>query len=676
MTPNLRSRLSGRTITAVPAGIVQDLFDTQEPGADSATRVVPGGLRADLDASFLGRPPEPLETNAIRQVVEPLGERAPWSRWKDAIPLVPRIDKRVRLQPLDKKALAQLPHLQHVCHHPRLLLRIEEERLPVARARRIPIRAAASLVAHPGDWEHRTIRSIQPTRVLAVRVEDEWNLYENRMAARLVDHLLAWTGSRVDELQRLQKLADDGRGFDDEARGSRFRGARLYELWGKFFVDDALTRELARTLEALERLQRALQALLDSALYRAIPRRAFVPVALVPTNILVNDPHYRKVAALWRAWVRHGHAPGSTREDLRLQRQADCRCFDAFALLVVVQALHGLGYEAGPEAVLPGGPVELRGRLGQATLAATGGVLRLEIQGEALRLTSVLAPVDREDATATWEQIRSGADRPGDTVVLLHGHPEDIERLDPRTAMALGGWERPRVLPISPWSLDSVERVARVIRAWEAPRRFSAYPPRTRVQPDPGIALPAWMRRFDASVAVVAAASANERRAFTSACDLREAQLLREQQAAQRKQGRFDPGLLKSIHALRDLAEKAHLLEPWTVCPVCDHPVGNDFKPRPGGDDRWERWSWWCRCTQCSSQWGLQVCSSCCRAFPVLAPNVRWSSTEQDEPPAGWIDRAFGRDLWAEPCSIPGARDVFRCSSCGACPEGRCVRCA
>ena len=240
------------------------------------------------------------------------------------LPLVPGVDERVRLHPLEKEALAKLPHLQHVCHHPRLHLRVEVERVPVARARRVPARAAAALVAHPGDWEHRTLRGIQPSRVLAVQVEDEWNLYENRVAVRLVDHLLLWTSRHLDELRRLQDIADAGQGFDDEARGSLFRSQRLYELWGRFFVDDALTSELTDTLKALERLQRALQALLDTPLYREIPRDTFVPVTLVSTNILANDPHYRKVAGLWRAWAQHGHRPGPTREQLRLRRQADC----------------------------------------------------------------------------------------------------------------------------------------------------------------------------------------------------------------------------------------------------------------------------------------------------------------------------------------------------------------
>jgi hypothetical protein len=676
MKPNLRSRLTGRSVSVLPARIVQDLFAMDNPQESSALRIVPRGLRADIGVAFLGRSPEALETTAIRQVVVTLCNGAPWSRWLEAIPLVAHLDQRVHLHPLEKEALTHLPHLQHICHRPRLHLRVEEERVQVARARRIPARAAATLVAHPEDWEHRTLRSILPTKVLSVQVEDEWNLYENRVAVRLVDHLLSWTGKRLDELRRIAAMAHDGRGFDDETSGSRFRGKRLYTLWGKFCTDDALTRELERTLKTLEHLQEALQALLASPLYREIPRGTFVPAALIPTNILANDPHYRKVAVLWRAWARYGHVPGVTREELRSQRQTDCRNFDMFSLLVVVHALEGAGYEAQPDAALPGGGVELNGPLGRARLTAKEGAIGLAIEGKLLRIVPILAPIDREDATVMWEQIHADADRSLDTVVLLLGRPEDLGRLEPRTARALGGWERPRVLAISPWSLDCAERVARVLREWEALHRFAGYPPRAVVQPDPGITLPAWMRRTGTFIAVVEPAPPEQRSTFIHACDKKADAVRREQEAAHQAKRAFDPGRVKAIAALRELAEAAQQLDPWRACPVCKNASNTDFEPRVGKDERWDGWSWWCRCKSCSSQWGTWVCSACQRSFPVLAPNVRRSSSGEDSPPVGWLDRVYGSDLWAETCWKQDAANVFRCTRCGACPVGKCARCA
>lgn len=602
-----------------------------------------------------------IEITAIAHVLGPLAEDSTWEQWTLAVPIVSDLDKRARLHPLEKEALTHLPHLQHVCHHPRLHLRVEEERISVARARRIPARAAASLVAHPGDWEHRTLTGIRPARILATQIEDDWNLYENRMAARLVDHLLVRTSARLDELRRLEDMVRKGEDFTGQTRGSHRRAERLYQLWGRVFSDDAMQRELKDTLRAVERLQSALQALRESVLYTNVPRGAFVPTTLVPTNILANDPHYRKVAALWRAWVRYGHEAGPTPEELRRRRQEDRRSFESFVLLLVIQALHGLGYHADAETVISGpGSVELHGPLGDARLAVKDGAPRFEVDGCALHIVPRLAQLDREKASDLWRQISHEPRPPGESAVLLVGRPEQLEDLDPEIARAFGGWGHPRVLLVSAWSLDCTERLARVLRAWEAPIRLSRYPARAVVSPDPGVDLPRWLKRVAGEVAVVEPATEAELEGFERRCQEREEKLKREETDATRGKRPFDPGAQRALAALRRLAGKARDLRPWTTCPVCD-TAGARFEHRPA-DARWERWAWWCRCGACSAEWGLHVCGSCARAFPVLSPNVPWPTGGEGASSISSVDRAFGRDLWAEPrLDRTGA---FQCPRC------------
>lgn len=659
----LRSRLTGRPVGRMPDRVVPDLFEQQEDAVGAPSRVVPDGLRADGSLSFIGRVAEPVEAKALRQIVEPLERASTWPSWGEVLPLVSHADERARLLPLEREALTHLQHLQFVCHRPRMHLRIEEERLPVAHARRIPPRAVATLVSRPGDWEHRTLRGVHPSRILAVQVEDECNLYENRLAARLVDRLLQWTTSRVDELTRLHRLADERRDFQDATRGSRFRGQRLFKLWGKLFADDRLVHDVADTLAILERLQRSLQALLDSPLYREIPRSASVPVALVPTNILANDPHYRKIAVLWRAWVHHGRLPEPTREELRVQRQAECRGFDAFALLVLVHALRNLGYEAQANAVLPGA-ADLHGPTGRARLEARDGVFHVRIGQESLRVLSVLARAEREEADAIWEQIRALADPREDSLVLLLGSPEDVARMDSRTARSLSGWERPRVLLISPWSLDSVERVARVLRTWEAPKRLVAYPERREIRGDPGLGLPPWLKRIDGWVARVAPVDEKQRRDFEAQCVKRKANLEREQATARTAQRAFEVGRIRAVDELLDLVRTESAVDRWMRCPVCGSVDGNDFQPRPAAGPVWTQWAWWCCCRSCGAGWGLRLCNDCEHTYPVIQPRVPCHLPEHESPTPAWLDRTFGRDLWAEPCWKAGATDTFRCAHC------------
>ncbi|OJH33923.1 hypothetical protein [Cystobacter ferrugineus] len=222
-----RSRISGRDVAAPSAPVVTDLFDVQVRPNAPVTRLVPGGVEGLEELPFLGHWPEAIDLHAIERLTAPLLDGALWMTWVETLPLVPQIDEKAQLHPLEKEALKQLAHLQHVCHRPRLHLRVEEERLPVSQARRTPARAAAALVSHPEDWEHRTRRGIRPARILATQVEDEWNLYENRVAVRLVDHLLGWVGKRRDELSRFKSMAEEGNDFRDTRPGAPDGGAAV-----------------------------------------------------------------------------------------------------------------------------------------------------------------------------------------------------------------------------------------------------------------------------------------------------------------------------------------------------------------------------------------------------------------------------------------------------------------
>lgn len=665
----IRSRISGRTATSSPTVLVPDLF----AGGDPEVRLVPGGVADGGELSFLTQTPDEKDVKAIERIVTPLSGK-PWSSWVSASPLVPRIDEQAHLDDLERDIEKHLAHLAHVCHHPRLRLRAEEERVPVTQARRTSVRAVASLVSRPRDWEHRTLRSIRPARVLAARVEDDWDLYENRVAARLVDHLLGRVGDRIDKLRRLTEMDQEAQSFTAETHGSRWRARRLFELWGRDVRSDALTETLARTLRVLEGIQSELQGLLDTPLYRNVPRGTFVPVTLRPTNIFSSDPHYRQVAALWRAWVRHGHRPPRS----RAERQADCERFGDFALLLTVQALAALSYRPEGDPPVPGdGVIALEGPFGPAALCVDDESFRLKMGATSLRLFPILSTIDPHSAPGLWQEIRQEAEGSKQaTIVLLLGRPADVESAAPTAARAMAGWERPRVVLLSPWNLDCAERLGRVIRYEEVAARLATYPWHASVRADPGVPLPPWMWREGTEVAVVEPAAPHEVEAFLRSCDSREA-VFRRQEREGRGSGRtLDPGLFAAIDELRRLTGRAQELGSWTTCPVCGHEARSSFESRPAANGGWNRWGFWCRCTSCSAEWGLRLCTACGRSFPVLSANGSAPVEEQDVPSPFWIDRRHGRDVWAEPCWRPEARDAFRCPRCEACPGGGCTRCS
>jgi len=237
--------------------------------------------------------------NSVRGVLSSGGT---WLDALDVSPLVPGMSERAELQEFEKLLADRLGHLIEVCQRPRTHLRVEVERTDVTRARRLATQASSYLAAHTEDWDRPTLRAVIPKRILSLVREDQFDIYENRVAVRLVDHLDAYLSRRVTEVSRLLRLFNEvGDHSSTAGQGSHWRQKRVYQLWGDSLDAGEARRKAERTLEQLKFLKYSVSGLMDSVLYREVPRRAFVSTTLTMTNILANDVHYRRVAEVWFA---------------------------------------------------------------------------------------------------------------------------------------------------------------------------------------------------------------------------------------------------------------------------------------------------------------------------------------------------------------------------------------
>lgn len=618
----------------------------------------------------LGRWPDELETDAVVRLAESVGPAATWEAYATTPPVAQKLAERARPQPLDLELARHLQHLQHVCHRPRLQLRVEEERLPVSRARRAPVRAVAELVSHPGDWEHRTLRSIQPSRVLARQIEDEWNLYENRVAVRLVDHLLAYLAKRLEELRKIKESLEASDYSREIHLTSHRRASRISQLWSTT-LESKTEEELRRTIKRLELAQRDLQTLLDAPLALRVPRRERVALALRPTNILVNDPNYRKVAALWRAWLKFGHKRHETIRQRSARRQREALAWDRFVLHLVVRGFASLGWAA-TEAGQGWALSKAGWRSVQVNVDASGVV---RVTGErSLRLVPLCADLAAADGAAVLERV-AAADHPRDEVALVHvGRATSLSDVDRASGWSIG--RRAALLPCSPWGIDSEERMTRLLHSWMSRAAVPAYPATTTIR-----ALPEWPGRrawvrYEGDYLVLFRAPKDHELAEARAWAAAKAKALTAE--AQRAKAARQPFALAPREAVT--AFEKVLDDGWRPllgledCPICS--AHGYVEPRPGRHGNGSDATWWARCAGCSSQWGTRPCA-CGARYRVLIvgdPGISVKAAAHDALAAHWPDRVLGRDVWAQPCA-ERPDEHFRCPDCGRCSGASCSRC-
>jgi len=632
-----------------------------------------GNELVELEADrVLGRWPGELETDAVVRLAQAVGDEPTWDAHAQAPPVAQKLAERARPLPLDQEIARHIQHLQYVCHRPRLHLRVEEERLPVSRARRTPVRAVADLVSHPGDWEHRTLRSIQPSRVLARQIQDEWNLYENRVAVRLVDHLLAYLAKRLEELRKIKEILDASHDYSEEIRRTSFRRARrIAELWSNT-LESKTEEELTRTMKRLELAQRDLQTLLDAPLYQRVPRRQTVALSLKPTNILVNDPHYRKVAALWRVWVKFGHKRQETAQQRAARRQREAAAWDRFVLHLVVRGFAALGWSATPS----GDGWTLAKAAWSSVRVATDAMGVVHVDSDrSLRLLPICADLAGSDSDAVLIQIERLDGSGGEVVVVHVGGAVALADADRASGWSIGG--RTVLFPCSPWGIDSEERMARLLHGWLCRAAAPHYPVATTIR-----ALPEWPVRQDwlrhDGDHLVAFRAPTEREAsearLWAATKVREIDT--QARLAKAAKQTFSIAPREAVVAfLRFVDLAAEALAGMGCCPVCGGlgPV----EPRPGKLPDGSDATWWAKCPSCGSEWGTRPCTGCGTRFRALLPQIGLDTTAatQATPNRDWPDKVFGRDLWAQPC-LQQLGEQFRCPGCGGCGNGSCVRCA
>jgi hypothetical protein len=239
-------------------------------------------------------------------------------------------------------------YLHEICNKPRMDIRYDEELLPISRAKKLASSAHRHLSAHSECWQQRTLLGIQPKKIMSMVSEDEANLYENRVYARLLDKLYLFLSLREKELVELQKNIEDALNLKS-AEGVYYKLSRfLYQLWGETFEDDDIAckalDKLEQTIENIREFSESIQGLRQHGLYRLIPRESKIPERIHITNILSHDQNYRHLVRLWNGF--YGQSSRVFTPSETLERNIKVQdCYSHYCGLILLRALKELNFE-------------------------------------------------------------------------------------------------------------------------------------------------------------------------------------------------------------------------------------------------------------------------------------------------------------------------------------------
>lgn len=470
------------------------------PGIDGRWSVVEaanGSLkRGDFILDFL---PDQQDINALQALggilLDSKKAAEGWLGWCSTSPLAPHLDQAITVHPFEDVIEKEIDHLDAVCCRPQTHIRIETEAVLVSKARKLDRNIYTRLATHTEDWLHRKITGVQPRRILAQIREEQWDLYENRISVRLVDHLTQWLRQRIREVQRvrdnvLARIED----YNINPGINWRRSHRLCALWGESFDNRSGKDQADQTINRLETLLYRTLRLMDSVLYRAIPRRAPASRILRMTNLFTNHDHYRGVARLWQAWSQYATHKTLSQSALYREHQQMLRGYNAWCMLLIIRALEQIKIEANDnelECIISLSSV-INLKSGHSLEWHPHGILILSKQGIPLvRFIPLLHALSSRKSNFLKECIAKIAQEIVDvqswTIILHPAIPQSPSAdlisnigIHPPQPNMTGAID---FIEVSPFLLDSVERVARAIRWAILVPKFLSYPPHIRSVP-------------------------------------------------------------------------------------------------------------------------------------------------------------------------------------------------
>lgn len=363
-------------------------------------------------------------------------------------PLIRQVKNKLLLNEFERAVRDKLFHLEEIFRNPHSLLMRIDEKVPVARAKRITARSYRHLAAHTEDWQHKSIVSFRPNKLLHEDLDETVDIFENQFSVHLVELSLVRVSARLKEIQDLGEFLSNYEKLlssEKNRTGWWKKRNRNLSLIAKTYSDenyrnpDGLSQDnlrLSETEKELRTIFHRLSKLRQCDLFTAVNRR--IKPAFHDTNVFTGHKHYRHVKDLW-AFYQREFGKELTPEEKAEREQEILSGLRTYACALIAYALTGDEYL---KYSLTGSYNEFDGdREGfpKITMKVDEGGIRLRIGSENMRFLVLGSCPDQ------------CPDSPDTCVLYWQSSQSEGARSD-------------SCIPVSPLDPDSVERVGKLIR--------------------------------------------------------------------------------------------------------------------------------------------------------------------------------------------------------------------
>ncbi len=196
------------------------------------------------------------------------------------------------------RIVSSLPAFRHIFSEPIIRLRDTSEILPVEAVRVMNNKTLAHISVHSELWQDVKDGKLIPRKLMSIRQEDDYVLYENIVFARTVDAILRLTAANLAVLRDMLYANREMRFnlLERENHPSYFLA--LGKLHTGYLRDyDKYLIPIRRCFDKLNLIERTLTSRLSTTVYKKC-KKSKVHLTLKRTNIFRSQKDYRKLYSL------------------------------------------------------------------------------------------------------------------------------------------------------------------------------------------------------------------------------------------------------------------------------------------------------------------------------------------------------------------------------------------
>lgn len=204
------------------------------------------------------------------------------------------------------------PFIDNVIRHPKLTLVREEITVKTEKSKKVNVSSVKDLARHTNyitKIDHKT-QEVQPEKILDIRNEETYNIYENRFLYTLIDNLNRFLFKKEDLLKAYEiknnKLLEYVGTSKTETENVHIEVKLTSSKIGE--QDSKLEKDIEDIKLRVSRIREYITSWYKSEMMKAL-EKAHVPFIIPPikkTNILLKNPNFQVAQKLWNFLQTYG----------------------------------------------------------------------------------------------------------------------------------------------------------------------------------------------------------------------------------------------------------------------------------------------------------------------------------------------------------------------------------